>query len=173
MAKLSVLLLLGACAWGQRAEVVTSFESEEQLQLVVARDTRHEVVGEGVTDGARALRITFGKVQWPALFLRPAAAWDLRGWGELVLDVTNPEDEAVSFSLRVDDDFRANGTLYCRTGAGTLGPGERQTFAFPLEVKVAADYGMRGLPTWAGRGAWARTDRGRWKRGTSCSSRFS
>lgn len=150
MEKLGLAAIVAACAMAQQTQPVTSFEDDGQMALLAVRDTRYEAVTDGVTDGARALRITFGKVQWPALFFRPAAAWDLRQWGEIALDVTNPEDEQVSFSVRVDDDMRANGTLYCRTGTGTLAPGERRTFSFPLSVRNAMDSGMKGLPTWAG-----------------------
>lgn len=150
MEKLILGVLLAACALAQQTEPLTSFENEEQMALVAPRDTRYEVVSEGATDGERALRITFGKVKWPALFFRPAAAWDLRTWGEIALDITNPEEEQASFNVRVDDDARANGTLYCRTGSGTLAAGESRTFAFPLSPRSAADFGMKGLPTWEG-----------------------
>ena len=150
MEKLAAAALLATCALAQQTQSLTSFEDEAQMALLVARNTSYEVVADGATEGERALRVTFGVVQWPALFFRPAETWNLRSWGEIVLDVTNPEEEQASFSVRVDDDMRANGTLYCRTGSGTLGPGERRTFSFPLSVRSAMDYGMRGLPSWEG-----------------------
>lgn len=148
MAVLAMLILAAGSARAQRSELVTSFEDDLQMRLIVPRDTRYETIGEGATEGARAVRITFSTVKWPALFFRSETAWNLKPWGEIALDVTNPEDEQVTFSVRVDDDFRANGTLYCRTGSSSLAPHATQTFSFPLALSGGADYGMKGLPGW-------------------------
>lgn len=144
------LTLTAGSARAQRTELLTSFENEDQLRLIVPRDTRYELTGEGATEGSQAVRITFSTAKWPAFFFRPGAAWNLKQWGEIVLDVTNPEDEQVTFSVRVDDDFRANGTIYCRTGSSSLAPRATQTFSFPLALSGGADYGMKGLPGWPG-----------------------
>lgn len=144
------LTLAADGAGAQQSEMLTSFENDEQMRLIVPRDSRYEIVSEGATDGGRAVRITFSTVKWPAFFFRPDAAWNLKRWGEIVLDVTNPEDEQVTFSVRVDDDLRANGTLYCRTGSSSLAPRSTQSFSFPLALSGGADYGMKGLPGWAG-----------------------
>lgn len=148
MRRILAFAVFAAAIRGQESQLLTSFEDDAQLRLLSPRDTKIEVVTNGVTDGDAALLIRFAPVRWPALFFRPQESWNLKRWGELVLDVTNPESEPITFSVRVDDDFRADGTNYCRTGSGTLQPGERQTFAFPLNVARAMDYGMRGLPVW-------------------------
>ena len=114
LAGMAALTLAAGVAGAQQSEILTSFENDEQMRLIVPRDTRYEIVTEGATEGAQAVRITFTTAKWPAFFFRPGAAWDLKRWGEIVLDVTNPEDEQATFSVRVDDDLRANGTLYCR-----------------------------------------------------------
>jgi len=155
-----LVLWLSLGIQAQETHLVTSFEDDEQLRLVVPRDTEHELTTQGVTEGERALLIRFHTVRWPALFIRPAEPWDLRGWGEIVMDLTNPEGEPVSFSVRVDDDPRADGARYCRTGSGTLAPGATRTFAFPLNVTEPMSLGMRGLPVWpattslGSRGSW-------------------
>ncbi len=129
---------------------VTSFEDESQLTILRPRNTRIEVVETGVTNGAKALRIEFDTVAWPSLWFTPPAPYDLREFGEIALDVTNPMDEALVFRLRVDDDPRADGNQYCRTGGGTIEPGQTRTFSFPLQSGGAARYGMKGLPSWPG-----------------------
>ncbi len=147
------LLALALIAAGCQAQttLVTSFEDDEQLKILRPRNTRIEVVTTaGVTDGARALKVDFEPVQWPALWFSPAAPFDLRGYGEIALDVTNPMNEAILFLLRVDDDPRADGNRYCRTGSATIQPGETRTYSFPLKLSNGAQYGMVGLPTWPG-----------------------
>lgn len=129
---------------------VTSFEDDSQMAILRTRNTRIQVVETGVTDGARALRIDFDPVAWPSLWFSPPAPYDLREWGEIALDVTNPMDEPLLFRLRVDDDPRADGSRYCRTGGATIQPGETRTFSFPLQSAGSAQLGMKGLPAWTG-----------------------
>jgi hypothetical protein len=158
---LAVTLSFAAMLAGQPpSQLVTSFEDAEQMKVVVSRDTRYELTAEGVTDGAQAMRVYYSPVQWPALFFRPPQAWDLSAWGEIAMDVTNPESETLNFSVRVDDDLRADGTRYCRTGSGTIEPGATATFSFPIELRDANALGMRGWPVWddsrnlGSRGSW-------------------
>jgi len=129
---------------------LNSFESEAELAILRPRDTRISVIDSGVTDGARALRIEFQTVAWPALFFFQNAPDDFRGRGELAMDVTNPGAIALPFSVRVDDDPRADGINFCRTGSGIVEPGETRTFRFPLHLANAMDFGMRGTPVWPG-----------------------
>ena len=146
--KRAFVLLLSALACCGQTTLVSSFEDDEQLSVLRPRNTRVEVVTHGATDGGKALKIDFEPVQWPSLWFSPAAAFDLREYGEIVFDITNPMDEPLLFRVRVDDDPRADGTRYCRTGGATIQPGETATFAFPLKLGTPADYGMRGLPSW-------------------------
>lgn len=141
--------LMGAVAPGQEL-LLNSFETEEEMSAVVPRDTTARVTERGVTHGGRALEIAFNRVAFPALFLRPAAPWDMRAYGEIAYDVTNPGTAPVRFSLRVDDDYRPDGVGTSRTGTGTLEAGATATFVFPLASRDPMSYGMRGLPTWPG-----------------------
>ncbi len=143
------LLLFPLLALGE-TRPLNSFESDADLAVLRPRDTRISVVDSGVTDGDRALRIEFQTVAWPALFFFQNAPADFRGHGELAMDVTNPGETALSFSVRVDDDARADGANFSRTGSGTVEPGETRTFRFPLQLANAMDFGMRGLPAWPG-----------------------
>lgn len=145
-----LILLLAPLLAAAETRMLNSFESETELAVLRPRDTRISVVERGVTEGARALRIEFQPVAWPALFFFQNAPADFGGQGELAMDVTNPGETAVSFNVRVDDDPRADGTNWCRTGSGTIEPGQTRTFRFPLQALNAMDYGMRGLPAWPG-----------------------
>lgn len=142
------LVLLLPVAGSAQEFTVTSFEDGSQLSILRPRNTRIQIVEEGVTDGRNALRIEFDTVAWPALLFIPQSPFDLRAYGEIALDVTNPMTEPILFRVRVDDDVRANGTLYCRTGGATIQPGETRTFSFPLQAGGSALLGMKGLPAW-------------------------
>lgn len=143
-------LLVAPPAAIAQSQLVTSFEDDTQLAILRPRNTRIEVVDRGVTEGNKALRIEFDTVQWPSLWFSPPEPFDLSSYGEIALDITNPMDEPLVFRLRVDDDPRANGSEYCRTGGATIAPGETATFSFPLKTASGAEFGMKGLPAWPG-----------------------
>ncbi len=142
---IAVLLPLGTMA---EVVPVTSFEDESQLAILRPRNTRIQGVEQGVTDGAKALRVEFEPVAWPALLFIPPVPFDLRQQGELALDVTNPGNEPLLFRVRVDDDPSADGSRHSRNGAGTVQPGETRTFSFPLITSGGAAFGMKGMPAW-------------------------
>ena len=143
------VLLAGGLAPAQEL-LLNSFETEEEMSVVVPRDTKARVTERGVTHGGRALEIEFSRVAFPALFLRPVGPWDMRAYGEIAYDVTNPGTAPLRFSVRVDDDYRPDGVGTSRTGTGTLEAGATATFVFPLASRDPMSYGMRGLPTWPG-----------------------
>jgi hypothetical protein len=143
------VLLAGGLAPAQEL-LLNSFETDEEMSVVVPRDTKARVTERGVTHGGRALEIEFSRVAFPALFLRPAGPWDMRAYGEIAYDVTNPGTAPVRFSVRVDDDYRPDGVGTSRTGTGTLEAGATATFIFPLASRDPMSFGMRGLPTWPG-----------------------
>jgi len=137
-------------ASNQEERVLNSFESDTEMSIVAPRDTTFRLTSDGVTHGQRALAIEFRQVQWPALFLRPPAPWDLREWGEIAYDITNPGTTAIRFSVRVDDDIRTDSVVAWRTGSATIEPGATATFAFPLVNRDSMNWGLRGLPVWPG-----------------------
>lgn len=145
---LCVLLFSGLAA--AQELLLNSFESEEDLSVLIPRDSKVRLTEQGSTHGKRALSIEFSRVAFPALFLRPTAPLDLRQWGEIAYDITNPGTTPVRFSVRVDDDYRPDGVGTSRNGVGSLEPGTTATFVFPLANRDPMTYGMRGLPTTPG-----------------------
>ncbi|MCX6603896.1 MAG: beta-galactosidase [Acidobacteria bacterium] len=143
---LCALLPLAGLAQAQEL-LLNSFESEDDLAVIVPRDTKVRPTEKGVTHGTRALEIEFSRVAFPALFFRPAAPLDLREWGEIAYDITNTGNAPVRFNVRVDDDYRPDGVGTSRNGVGTLEPGATATFVFPLANRDPLAFGMRGLPT--------------------------
>lgn len=150
MAKIILLILALTFPLPAAERILNSFETPEEMAIVVPRDTTIRTTADGVTEGESALAIDFHRVQWPALFLRPPAAWDLSEWGEIAWDVTNPGAAPVRFSVRVDDQFRNDGVTAWRTGTGTIEPGATATFVFPLATRNPMEFGMRGLPVQPG-----------------------
>ncbi len=146
---LRALLCVLFCGWPASAQelLLNSFESEDEMSVVVPRDAKVRLTDQGVTQGARALAIEFNRVAFPALFLRPASPLDLREWGEIAYDITNPGTAPARFGVRVDDDYRPDGVGTSRNGVGTLEAGATATFVFPLASRDPISYGMRGLPT--------------------------
>jgi hypothetical protein len=139
------VVLLGTAVSAQE-RVLNSFETDAEMGLVVPRDSAVRITTQGVTHGERALEIEFRRVQFPALFLRPPAPWDLSEGGEIAWDITNPGPVPVRFSVRVDGEIRNDGVVAWRTGTGFIEPGATATFAFPLASRDPMAYGMRGLP---------------------------
>ncbi len=140
------LPLLAAQLAPAQVLLLNSFENEDQMSMVVPRDANVRLTEQGVTHGNRALAIEFNRVAFPALFLRPAQPLDLREWGEIAYDITNPGTAPVRFNVRVDHDLRPDGVGTSRNGAGTLEPGTTATFIFPLASRDPMSFGMRGLP---------------------------
>ena len=100
---LCALLPLAGLAQAQEL-LLNSFESDDDLAVLIPRDTKARPTEKGVTHGTRALEIEFSRVAFPALFFRPTAPLDLREWGEIAYDITNPGTAPVRFNVRVDDD---------------------------------------------------------------------
>jgi hypothetical protein len=145
-----VLGLALALAGGGWAQSLFPFESAEEMAAVRPGNARAAICQSGVTEGENALCVDFQPAAWPQVLFRTAAPLDFREAGELAVDITNPGEEPVTFRIRIDDDLRANGQLYCRTAAGTVAPGTTQTFAFRLDTNGPMSWGMRGLPTYPG-----------------------
>ncbi len=147
---LRILAFAAALAGDAVAQGLYTFESAEELAVLRPGNARAAICSDGVTEGEKALCVDFQPAAWPKVLFRRAAPFDFREAGELAVDITNPGAEAVTFRIRIDDDLRANGTLYCRTAAGTVAPGATQTFAFRLDSAGAMAWGMRGLPSHQG-----------------------
>ena len=120
------------------------FKKPETVQALEANHAQIEVVADAKFPG---LQITFQPSEWPNVYLRSGKAFqqrDWRGFGDLALEVANPEDEALALYVRVDDDFSADGTRHCRTGSFTV-PAHGQG-VMVLPVGASGVEGMRGQP---------------------------
>src|SRR5690349_19406960 len=78
---------------------------------------------------AGAIRVTFEPAPWPSVrFPAPAGrAWDWNAYGHLLLELNNPDRQAIKFGVRIDDDRSADGRVHCRTAQGEIKPGEAAT----------------------------------------------
>jgi len=85
----------------------------------------------------RALQVSFGAGAWPGLnFFEPAPDW--RGHATLVLDITNPTDEALHLGFRVHD-RRHNWTMTDRFNRDlSVAPRTRMVVRVPLTEIAAA-----------------------------------
>ncbi len=110
-------------------------------------EVRLKLVREQAPQGAQSLQIEFLGGEWPNLYFRAdGTPWDWSAYNGLCITVHNPSTESVQFGVRVDDDPRADGALYCRQGWGTVEPGKTRTFVLPLSSADPMSIGMRGLP---------------------------
>ncbi len=147
------LMLRPACAEGpQLPSLFNSFESQQDLLAATTHHSRIAQQSKHATDGRHALRIEFEPAQWPNLAFRaPAGSWDWTSVSALAIDITNPTDKVIAFSIRIDDDPRADGNLHCRTGSGHAEPGNGPTtYVLSLDSAEAMAFGMRGLPSYSG-----------------------
>lgn len=134
--------------------LVNSFESNSDVQagskiaaLVSA------VTGQGVTNGRQAVKITFRAgaewpgVTWPA---PPGSPWNWSATPGFAFDVTNPGQDAVDFSVRVNDSPKvvfAPKVVGTHTADARIEPGKTQTFFIDLaNADDPMDHGMRGGP---------------------------
>jgi hypothetical protein len=127
--------------------VISSFEEKGDLEKIVCNSTKIERTTIGATQGRYALKVEFLPSAWPNIYFKVGQAFpsgDWSGYGGLVVDVMNPQNQSIALHIRVDDDFSADGINHCRTGYISLKPNSKTTIAMPL--KSAIPPGMRGGP---------------------------
>ncbi len=94
-----VVLLIPACIFHgknrpAKAQMVTSFESQEDVQKLELTNVRVSLASEHVTDGKSALEVEFAQSGTAAIGLSSGASpWDWRSFGSIAFDVTNPADK--------------------------------------------------------------------------------
>lgn len=138
-----VLIGLVTCALAATAQPLVSVTEP----ATVATLTRNQVEAE-LAESAEgpALQVTFSaRTEWPNLRFAAGTAFAVTDWRDaapLVFKLTNQEQRAVTVACRVDDDPRANGSVYCRQGSVELPAGATRLVAMPL----ASATGMRGSP---------------------------
>jgi len=140
----TLCLVLVSAAAAQK--LVASFETEADVAKITLHNTDVALTDEGVTDGRKALRVHFAKVDWPNIFFSLGQAFDSADWsafGGLAVDVLNPEANPIRVCIRVDDDPSADGSRHCRQGSAEAPPG-KSTLVMPLPSAVPE--GMRAGP---------------------------
>ncbi len=102
-----------------------SFETDRPG--ITAKDAGYAATTEGVTSGARALRLSFHTpASYPAVVFPFESPQDFRGYGGLAFDVYNPGRNTVAFNTRIDSSKDADGGgNHSRTGAGRSTAGSR------------------------------------------------
>jgi hypothetical protein len=95
----------------------------------------------------RGLSVKFHVTDWPNVYFRPVnGVWDWSGYTGIAVDVYNPEADAVSVNMRVDN-AGADGVKNCNQQSTSAKPGSWTTFR--LRFNRGGDnslWGMRGLP---------------------------
>ena len=110
MRRLSLVLTLTLACVRTPAQLICSFESEDELKVVGPSGPTAERVREHATHGEYSLKCLFKgseKDTWPGLSWRPADP-DLSKYAVLAFDVHNPGREGVGLSWRIDDGHGKN-----------------------------------------------------------------
>jgi hypothetical protein len=148
MRTVSVLCLASVfylCAAREKdAGLLWSFERAEELRGITTSHARVTRLHNFATEGHYALQVDFEAVEQPRIELSVAAIRaDWRPLGALGLDVTNPSEEPLGFSLEVED--TAGGKSTARTVVD-LHPHESGSYALPLNSPPPTEMGLRGEP---------------------------
>ena len=121
-----------------------SFERSEELQSIQVFHAGITRVRQFPTDGLYALRLDFESSERPQIeFLTATVRTDWRPFGALALDVTNPSNEPIGFSIEVQD--ATDATTVGRTKLD-LGPHDTGSYALPINSLSPVEMGMRGEP---------------------------
>ena len=94
-----------------------------------------------------AVLLRYGTARWPNVYFAPTdGEWDWTPYARLVVHVYNPETEAVTLCVRIDNPG-ADGTNHCLNGRAAIPPQTAREFAVPLvDNAVESFWGMRGVP---------------------------
>ena len=120
--------------------LICSFESPAEMQRIKTTDSRITRVTGHATDGRYAAQVDFEAADQPKMEITPQVA-DFRPFASVALDVVNPSDEPLSFSMEVED---ASGAKTVARTALPLRARESATFALPLNSPPPLQMGMRG-----------------------------
>ncbi len=105
---------------------LVDFGAGFDVDAVEVRDAR---IGLTVDRGVSRLEIRTGHaIPWPGITLKPEGkAWDVSGYQQVLMDVTNTGDGTAAVGMRVDNPG-ADGVRNCVSLIRELAPGESQTF---------------------------------------------
>ena len=102
-----------------------------------------------VTPTQGGLAVSFQPAEWPHVQWSAGAgkSWDWRGHATLAFKALNPGPAVINFSVRIDDDPKADGVQHCHTVGASLGAGQSGTFIVDLAAPdPKATMGMNGGP---------------------------
>jgi hypothetical protein len=126
------------------SKVFNSFETDADVSAVSTQRSRVIPVAQEVTDGKQALEISFDAVDYPSINFNSGAPYDWSAYGTLVFDLKNPGTEPVEFSIRVDDNGKADHNF--KQGGGNIPAHGEQRFIMPLVSIDSKKYAMAQLP---------------------------
>lgn len=150
---LALLLCVGATATISSRAMAGSEDTEKSIvslagpelpDSLVCNNTTVKLVTSGPQKG---LSVVYQVTDWPNVFFRPVTGvWDWSGYTGIAVDIYNPETEALSINMRVDN-AGADGVNHCNQQGTSVAPGAWTTFR--LRFNRGGDtslWGMRGLP---------------------------
>ena len=133
-------LLLSSCTFAQDQKATKpflSFESEAEITSAKLNNTSAVLVETNVSDGKKALAVTFKPpASYPNFAFPIATPLDWSGFGGLAFEVSNPGAEAVSFALRIDSAAGSDGSKNSRTGAARIEAGQTVSLLMPFDVEA-------------------------------------
>ncbi len=149
MRTVSVLCLAGAvflfAAREKNPGLLWSFERSDELRGITTSHARVTQLHNFATERHYSLQVDFEAAEQPQIELSAAATRaDWRPLGALGVDVTNPSEEPLGFSLEVED---AAGNKSTARTALDLQPHESGCYALPLNSPPPPEMGMRGEPS--------------------------
>jgi len=130
-------LALLSCASAQGVKPFASFEAESEIQGARLNHAKAELVETGVSEGKKALGITFSPpASYPSYNFPISTPLDWSGSGALAFEVTNPGKEPLSFALRIDTALGSDGSKNSRTNSGRVNPGQTITYLMPFNAEM-------------------------------------
>ena len=143
---IACLVILGnvAAAREKDAGLIWSFERADELPGIATSHARVMRLHNFATEGHFALQVDFEAVERPQIELDASTAKpDWHAFGALGLDVTNPSEEPMGFSVEVVD---AGGDKISAHTAMDLQAHESGSYAVALNSPLPTEMGMRGEP---------------------------
>ena len=121
-----------------------SFEREDELHGITTSHARVSRLHNYATEGHYALQIDFEAVDQPGIeFSAATVRTDWRPFGALAVDVMNPSEEPIGFSMEVED---AAGSKTVARTQFELRRQESGHYALALNSPSPLEMGMRGEP---------------------------
>lgn len=140
---LACLVCVSAAPHSQEV-VLEDFDNGALAENVLLNTAAVSFVERG---GGKALQVHFDKSDWPNIFFKaPEGGWDWSAHAAIAVDITNPEEHAVTVCMRIDNPgYHADGTEKWLTQRWSVRPGTA-TYTTYLVTDPGPFWGMRGVP---------------------------